>query len=109
MTDSNENYNALMVYHDDLMNAYAKVMSGKNLNAFSDYFDENVLDVTVLCSFDKEYRNCELTIGYGNPNVYICTREQRIEYWNGGKKSEISLPSEVCTYIDDYVSEIYNT
>lgn len=81
-----------------------EITSGKlekeNYNAYHDLTDEekedfepngydyleNVYDMKFIVGRDKSYYGAELMVAGGGPNIYVDTREMRVEgYWGGDR------------------------
>ena len=77
-----------------------------------DDYDENpyddVLDITYHVGSDGKVKSVELLVGYGGPNIYVDTSDNKVKGYWGGDYAESSLDIEAGNEITDYFSELFD-
>ena len=100
--------------YENLMEVYKAYVRGEDEDFYEENDIENLWDY-ITDSYGLEYtktlqgdfRGCRLVIALGGPNIYIDTRENRLEgYWGGTKFYKDFDSWEVCNEIDDIVEEL---
>ena len=75
---------------------------------FDSCYINDCLDIEYRCNARKEYRSCEICIGYGGPDIFIDTQDAYVkEYW-GSCEVQYPIKYEVSDAIDDYMEEMFN-
>lgn len=72
----------------------------------SDYLAD-VLDIEYIISSQRRYTACIITLCYGGPNVYLNTRNNRLELFWGNNREELTLSDEVINAVDEEVGSWY--
>ena len=96
---------------DDIIEA---IESGKYEFEAGDYDEpsaadylKNVLEINYIIGSDKSYKGAILLVAFGGPNIWINTREKKVEgYWGGDEY--VKKYFEDTLGIDDEMEEIYN-
>lgn len=104
----------VILAYDNLMEVYNAYVRGEDEDFYEENDIENLWDY-ITDSYGLEYtktlqgdfRGCRLVIALGGPNIYIDTRENRLEGSWGGTKFYKEFDSwEVCNEIDEIVEEL---
>lgn len=66
---------------------------------------QDVLDIEYTISGSGEYLGAQIAVGLGGPNIYINTRNGRVEGYWGGDEFSWSFTDKLG--IDDYCEEMY--
>ena len=77
-----------------------------------DGYDENpyddVLDITYHVGTDNKLKSVELLVGYGGPNLYVDTSDNKVKGYWGGDYAEAMLDISVGDEITEYFSELFD-
>lgn len=72
------------------------------------FLEENVLDVDIVCGFDKQYKRAELTLGVGGPAVTFDTRTGEIKAtWTGCQPQSAWVTRDAANHLDDYLGQLW--
>lgn len=71
-----------------------------------DYLDD-VLDVDFTINRFKEYKSCNICIGFGGPNIYIDTADGYIKLYWGSTREQFPIHYETCEAVDDWAREYW--
>ena len=74
-----------------------------------DYINDNALDIEYTISQDMNYIGTDIAVALGGPNVYINTRDKRVEAYWAGDTGSYSLDSGLCYELDELFEEIYQS
>lgn len=74
-----------------------------------DYIDDHALDIEYTISSNMDFLGAEIAVALGGPNVYINTRDKRVEAYWGGEQGYYSLDSDVCYELDALFEEYYQS
>lgn len=90
--------------YNKICKAYAadieKYISRKSIY---DYFDENgIFNIEYRIDEQRRYKNVQVMIGAGGPNVYIDTRLKAVCLFWGNNAEEYPLSEKICNTIDNY-------
>lgn len=68
---------------------------------------QNVLDIRYVVASDRSYRDAEIYIGLGGPNVWIHTATRTLEVWWGFEHASAPLPSSFIDALNDAAAECW--
>ena len=68
-----------------------------------DYFDENdIFNIEYRIDERRRYKNVQVMICAGGPNIYIDTRIKAVCLFWGGNTADYPLSDKICNTIDNY-------
>lgn len=68
----------------------------------------NVLDWEYRVSRDKEYRSCEICVGWGGPNIYIDTDDAYVKLYWGNTQTQYPIKYDTRDALDECMEEYFN-
>ena len=71
-----------------------------------DYLDDS-LDIEYRIDRNKDYRSCEICVGYGGPNIYIDTADAYIKLYWGSTREQYPIKYETRDEIDDWARDMW--
>lgn len=72
-----------------------------------DYINDNALDIEYTISQNMDYIGTDIAVALGGPNVYINTRDKRVEAYWAGDTGSYPLDSDLCNELDELFEEQY--
>ena len=91
------------------LNDLQTMIEQNDVDAFQEWFDENVLDYQFIIGSDKSLLAANIYLEFGGPTVWIDTFGLgKIIYQWGDEQCDIPLDSTVRDFLDDYMEEVYN-
>lgn len=101
----NDCYAVCKSYLNDLQT----MIEQNDVDAFQEWFDENVLDYQFIIGSDKSFVAAIIYLEFGGPTVWIDTDGLgSINYKWADEKCDIMLDSDVRDFLNDYMEEFYN-
>lgn len=90
------------------LNELQEVIDSGDYDLFLDWASENILNYTFLIDASKEYLASYIDVALGGPNVTFNTLDESVICSWGGESESVYLPNDIKSYLDDYMSELYN-
>lgn len=72
-----------------------------------DYLDD-ILAIDFTVDRNKEYKSCEICIGWGGPNIYIDTDDAYVKLYWGNTSEKYPISYTASDEIDEWAEEYYN-
>lgn len=72
-----------------------------------DYLSDS-LDWEYRVTRDKEYRSCEICVGWGGPNIYIDTADAYVHLYWGNTQTQYPITYEARDALDEACEEYFN-
>lgn len=69
---------------------------------------EDALDWEYRVTRDKQYRSCEICVGWGGPNIYIDTADAYVHLYWGSTQTKYPIKYETSDALDEWAEEYYN-
>lgn len=70
-------------------------------------FFEDAYDFEIVCNLKTEYRACRIMVACGGPNVYINTKNKRVELFWWSDTAHYDLATDTCNAIDECMEEYF--
>lgn len=70
------------------------------------HYLSDALDIEYTVSRDVEYLGARVCVAFGGPNIYIDTRNQKVQGYWGGDYVERSYSNDALA-LDDYLEEMF--
>jgi hypothetical protein len=67
----------------------------------------NVLDIRFVVNSDRSYRDAEICIGLGGPNVWIHTADRTLNVWWAFESARRELPASYVDALNDAAAELW--
>lgn len=91
------------------LNDLQTMIEQDDVEAFQEWFAENVLDYEFIVGSDKSFVGANIYLEFGGPTVWIDTTGLgSIIYHRFDEKCDIMLDSTMRDFLNDYMDEIYN-
>jgi hypothetical protein len=71
------------------------------------HYIEDALDFEITIGRQGDFKAVNLTVAWGGPNIYVCSRGTVQEYW-GGDEAVYHVHSDVREKLIDYGEELYS-
>lgn len=69
----------------------------------------DVLDIRYIVASDRSYRDAEICLGIGGPNVWIHTATRTLEVWWAFEHASRPLPASYVEALDEAAEEAWGT
>lgn len=104
-TKIDENVSETMKQAAEITQDYVKELQAlqekNDIDGLYTFMDENALDFSFTIGRQRNLKGVKILVGFGGPNIYIDTNDERVSSYWGNENVNCYLPGDVCSFIDE--------